>query len=490
MSSFKLGIFDYLGGYLSTALRDCGDSGVANCAGSDKMFQQYYLAKYYPKVSGVRDDDVSVQFTNAVMAFGKNLNKFDKSTSTGSIKDELLAEVMRQVNTLSFANLGELKNKFEVTEDNTKAQLKLTNIYLKDGKNTELKTALKDFVTNKLQIDTAAINAMKAQLDNLKVTNPLLAQSGDGVVAIDYNALSTNVIDLLTTDVTGQVKTMINTAFTSNYTTGSSDPSGKALLALTSNVSDEELELFNKFCEVYHKTGTDWTLVDKNNYNTIDASKLGDYRINLKMLATYTIKTPGIAPGGVIGQVPLIINYLPYVKNTTVHFETGKVVAKDPYGKNLLLDIFALAYKYPANLVTGLAGAGVNPGTLANVPLSLPIDLSRWIRQALNNITAPKIVADDCSKDDINEAIVKNGWQKLSDGSFQKVSENGDVLVFKKDSQELDNWVAVDNNCASSFVNTTNSGDCESYLKAVISGDVSLLVEYINSELPVKKHWR
>jgi len=445
MSNFKLGIFENLAGYFTTAYTECGNS-VDKCE-PNKAYSRYYLQKYYkPKPQSAKDNDVASQFTHAVVKFAQNLKNFDMSVGASpTLKKVLLdaainyvditevsegntlADLVRNLNvellegatgfaaeTTGFAaetlyiNYHLLKNdKFLLSLDGA---INNSNLNVKDknnaiaclrGNSNSKRPSQPSQNCQKLNSDTEIGRSATYILDGLNLVEPKAAVA----------QAKSDVKNFLINKIEQFIKE--NYDVENFYVTGDKEKANLALKALKSgSVPQVELDLFNEFFVVMKKTNGVW---EECAVSDFDEAKAVDFRINAKM------------DSSVNGKVPTLVQLIPLLTvGTNINYNNGEMSASVNSSMQLKL-VFQEAY---LGVVSSLL-----PNFNENANSNLTPDLEILVSDVLSRKTVPDVSVTYSETEKI--ARVLSAWQRVGEDVWKHTLPDGETVIIKPETEEF-----------------------------------------------------
>jgi hypothetical protein len=490
MSSSKLGIFDPLTGYLTSAFTEC-PGGVQSCAAMDKICNKYFLQKYYPSknLTNARDEDVVAQFTNAVVKLGQNLRKYDVSVGASPSLSGLLQDVVKK-------NINELSI---TSTDNTSAQvvIALNLAYFKDAKLISSNKRISAFISDKLR-DDLLINMEKAiegsvlssnEKTNAKIclkgtgkkvdgsTNcesisPLsgsavfmdLSLEADGTTLVSASDTINSLKELVLQQLLGYITKWINDNYdvSSLRVTGSSEDAKRVLTALISGTMTEvEKNLFNAFF-----------LVVKDDkpvaISEIDGAKLDEYRLNCRM-GNFMIDSKD-------KKLPIVVNYIPVLtKMARVRYNKGENISPAADATELLRQIFSIAYTNDsASLVTALAP--VLPSFDTTSPSDLQLDIQYLIRDIVSASNVPHAHISESDTEKIDQ-VLKGIWTRTGVNTWKHKLSDGSIVRLNPGTSAFDEEIASEIQNCSAVGFSDDAGKCAEFFKNVGLSNTSELAK-------------
>lgn len=481
MSSSKLGIFDPLTGYLTSAFTEC-PGGVQSCAAMDKICNKYFLQKYYPSkhLTNARDEDVVAQFTNAVVKLGQNLRKYDVSVGASPSLSGLLQDVAKKyINELSIIStdetpvkVAEAINTLLIKTSYDSASKSLKFVSRADNFAAGLKKAFTDAIdmsTLTLAEKTNAKLCITAESTSLKVdgvTKCIIFSNtlsmSDMLLTLD--TAGTNVanvsetINSVKTLVLGQVLTNITKWINDNYdvsslrVTGTSDDVKRVLTALISGTMTEvEKNLFNAFF-----------LVVKDDkpvaISEIDGVKLDEYRLNCRM-GDFTIV-------GASKKLPIVVNYIPVLtKMARVRYNKGENISPATDATELLREIFSIAYTNDSTSLVSKLGA-ILPSFDITSPSDLQLDIQYLIRDIVSASNVPHAHISESDTEKIDQ-VLKGIWTRTGVNTWKHKLSDGSIVRLNPGTSAFDEEIASEiQNCpAVGF--SDDAGKCAEFFKNV-----------------------
>lgn len=520
MSNFKLGIFDYLGGYLAQAYESCVDGSpdtegvdIISSHCKDNTYQQYYMAKYYPKTNnGAKPADVPVEFVKALAKFALNLRKYDNRTGKGSIKQPLTDTLTRFFFQHSpFIHNAIITDNFEISrndhaEDDAGGHADDAGGHADHGAYVEdpdmhhdpfaeahggavgdtydqtmynlnqLKNALSGTIYP-IKMSQEQKNALLQAIQNLNPVKNVYKETDVAITPENASTINREVLGKVIKDIEEQLKHNLANSFELNYTTAGNEQQVKKLLAKLKSdkdIPEIEMKLFNAYLNVQHNNGDKWEEVSSNNFNEIDLDKPENYRVNVKtmMISNDLRNSPETMA---IPTAPIITNLIPIVPTRTVFLSHGSFPTNQ-----LGLELKIMFIDFYENTTANTEFGGQLD--LSAVPRDLPIDLSKWVADQVANLSIPQITAlDRDDSDEIAHEIVRNGWVRLDNNTYKREMSDGESIVYKPTDKNFNDLVNVHNNCANTHVFTQDYTKCSKYLTAVLTGDVNQLAEFVKS---------
>lgn len=468
-TNFKLGIFDQLGEYLNAAITQC-PSGVDGCRNPSDVYDKYYLQKYQPKSSayGVRDEYVAAAFTNAVVAVGQNLRKFDVSTGASLSIESLLADGIR--NYFSKVTTAQTGTK---TIDDIVAEV--AKFYDKNAAKKGT-TEIEKLKISTTELQTAMLAAVKGKLtaENLDSTTKCLA--GTGVTSIckttafpdvtipDETVGTSGDIAAVFNEIKGKfeaaaftaLKAWVSATYEKPKLTGADSNVATVLKTLKSGVSEAELRVFNALFNIRRDTPAGE--IDGSVSDITDAN-ISNFRLNL-------LKND-INIGGSVKTVPKLALYLPLLQTQNkVMYNTNDIA--DVPDETVLRNVFYTAYSFDSTKYVGEV-AKVLPRFDGKGPTRLHPDLEAIMRDILSKpMTRSAHIADDDTE--AIDAALKGIWKRVGEDTWKHTLPDGTVVaVIKPGTAEFDAEVTkeVTNCSAVGFGNDVVK--CKDFLTAIAS---------------------
>lgn len=442
MSDFQLGIFDDLGPYLETVIRECGGNGIDGCSPEHiKVCERYYLQKYYTSESTKGDaNDIAAPFTNAVIKLAQTFRQLDVSAKASPTFARFLHEQLS--NWIVNAKEGDITYNGAFV----KVKKNIFNLENMDIKQSE---------TN--------LKSMQNVIDALNKS---------------VNDINTNTLDKLKQHLTMvgvAIDNEIRKQFTPDVITGKTD-FPKKVLTLLKGISEREKTLFLHFFDVMKiNENKVWEVCS---IEDIDTNNLAKFRINAKttILAVgitdeeytdeeYTVK-PSVKPsvnlsGGAIvaTPVPLITKYFPYFyKQHAIRYN---------YGTETLEEGTSLRHMFIAAYQSGFSVPNFDP----NAPSTPRPNLAAIVKDVITADVMPKAYLRESKTDKIEQQL-RGIWHRhhdndgkvfwshrLSDGSQVRIGPD-DESFDNEVRKTLDKCVGFSNNkdlCAKFLQNLNNT---------------------------------
>jgi len=537
-NSTKLGIFKYLRDYFDTVQIECGAGDTVNnndnypdvetnCPKSadgriKNILNNYYQNKYYPDNRG-NQGDVAHQFTTAVIACALNLRKYDVSTTTNTAKQVLNEMVNEYVNAIVPA-YNEWDDLYQVSrpDDNHTSGFTITTNNANND-NTDLITGVTFRITDRngannltyngnldvvvgpnaapaRPIFDRVVHALQNVTFELLVgqnINPQIVLDNDITVNTWVSQLvnSNNAVNPVSNNLRmlllKKANELMNQAFTTlratPITVGTpAEPAERTRdisNVLNNRLSESDKQLFHAYANIV-RTANDEVLPPSE--YAMNSGSPNNFRINLKN-DEFTFKNDIIQPAitgltntpvGAHTKAPRMYHMLPVLPmGIRVHITgSAPVVIGDA---DFLRELFVAVYKYDDALLDQLSYTVPNL-TDGSVPDELPLDVDRMVKDFLKNLSFGQVVASQAEETPESKEyqMLKNGWVKVdaSGKKFQKINPDGTVVEFTDGDDKYNEYVSLNNKCASTQTFEGNQKGCQEYLRAVISGDPAQLM--------------